>query len=78
MLLSGMNNIVTYSKWFCLRELYAMKRNMQITGMQLSGVDCTKKQCQKILKDWLIRTKVVMLKPTCLWMKKLTTLTIKT
>ena len=40
MLLSGINNIETYSKWFCATELYAIKRNMLITGMRLSGVDC--------------------------------------
>ena len=40
MLLSGINNIETYSKWFCATELYAIKRNMLIAGMQLSGVDC--------------------------------------
>ena len=40
MLLSRINNIMTYSKCFCATELYAIKRNMLITGMQLSGVDC--------------------------------------
>ena len=41
MLLSGINNIVTYSKWFCATELYEIRRNMLITGMRLSGFDCT-------------------------------------
>ena len=43
MLLSGINNIVTYRKWFCATELYAIKRNMLRTGMGLSGVDCIQK-----------------------------------
>ena len=42
MLLSEINNIVTYSKWFCATKLYAIKRNMLITGMQLCGVDYIK------------------------------------
>ena len=41
MLLSGINNIETYSKWFCATNLYAIKRNMLITGMRLSGVHCS-------------------------------------
>ena len=41
MLLSGTNNIDSYtcSKWFCAIELYAIKRNMLLTGMRLNGVD---------------------------------------
>ena len=45
MLLSGVNNIEIYSKWFCATELYAIKRNMLITGMRLSGVDCINEVC---------------------------------
>ena len=42
MLLSEINNTVTYSKWFYVTEVYEVKRNMliHVTGMRLSGVDC--------------------------------------
>ena len=49
MLLSGINNIRTYSKWFCATELYAIKRNMLITGMRLSGFDCICIKVKKII-----------------------------